>query len=486
MSFIIGNVPDTFRADDRYFYSPEHDCLIVQIPSPGLSPKADAPDALRHLLLTKRQPYSIKYEYVLRDSSANIRSLVSWEPARTRGGHLRDERYQIAPPSKEESFIYYMAQCLHYGLDFDLLQPETAKVALRDALAEDHQHILRVPRSLRKLQAKLKAKFERGDLTAIVRDLAVSRNSSATPPAKLRRTSIPRSTQSRDPITGQFVGLKGTRNSQHIDLRDSANNISEAESFAAETTDNDEAESGDMQQVSSDEQNSEESAEEDSEEDSEEESKEESEEESEEEDSEEIEDVGKRFEESGDEIGSEGSDAETVEAASEDESSDEESSSVSSYNPREPSIKAHGPYRALPALSTGEEATPSENGEGSETSAEDTDETDSEVEEEAQPSQEANFEEYSETSSRDPSNESSTHTPAGSSRSSSEEDFSENFQTPPSIYRQYTPLEYSDSEGSTRKPSAEAPSTPTLAVVINTKRKAIPDLEERPKKLKHR
>lgn len=504
---MAGNVPSTFRATDRFLYSPEHDCLVIRIPLPGRPPEAHTVDALCDLMIAKGHVYATQYEQIPRASSPKIRQLVSSGPALTRGGNVRDQRYQTAPPENEESFTFYMAQCLHYGLDFDLLFPkETAKVALRNAIAASHQHILRVPKSLRKLEAKLRRRFAEGDMSVIVSDSTPVGVALATQVTKSRRKSFPLSMPPRDPVTGQFLRSKQASNSRSLRAGDSARESPGSE-ISDEAGAEDETEEENVEESSEAdselEVTEEESVEQVSEEDDgveEESAEEESTEESTEEEIVRGESAQEEYTE--EETAGESSESEDVDGndngnrikigddsqeALVEETSDEESSGKE--DAREASAQS---LKSSSKSSNSQEASESSSGKMEE--SEETNEADNNVEEGEELSQNESLEQYSSSRPSDssPDSESSTDrapldTLKESSQDSSDDSTSEDFQTPLSTHddRQNTPLEYSDSAESSRSPSSEVLSTPTPTLTTGgEKKKASSWLKSKRKKIR--
>lgn len=186
---MIRHLPESFRNKDRFLYSPANDCLTVDIPVPGSVTRVQTPDSSRDPSISQEQQDPIGYERIPRARSGEIHQLVGG-PARTRGGHLRDERYQTAPSSKDHSVVYYMAQCLHYGLDFNMLNArESAKATLRNAIAESDVHKLRVPKRLRRLEMSLRKRYKSSTLP-ITAPASSSKEASTTSGTQAKKNSI--------------------------------------------------------------------------------------------------------------------------------------------------------------------------------------------------------------------------------------------------------------------------------------------------------
>ncbi|KAL9110944.1 MAG: hypothetical protein Q9227_004559 [Pyrenula ochraceoflavens] len=154
---------DSFRSRSRFLYSPTRG-LLVRIPTPGVATPMLTFDYFnRPIIPTIMAPHG-NFEHFPRVETRELRNLVMWEPQRTRSGAIRDAEYQNPPPDQELPFTFYLAQCIHYGLEFNILQGrDGAKMAIMKAISARNGHPLLVPQEVKYLERRLRKRYEAGD-----------------------------------------------------------------------------------------------------------------------------------------------------------------------------------------------------------------------------------------------------------------------------------------------------------------------------------
>ena len=126
----------TLSAQDKFVF--DADGFQVRLPNPA----------------SKDEPYLLYHRALV----SELRPHVLPMPRLTRGGNISSHQPE---PAKEQPYTYYLAQLIHYGLDFEWSK-DTAKLSLAKAILAQ---TLRVPKDLIKLEKRLKVlwKEEIGD-----------------------------------------------------------------------------------------------------------------------------------------------------------------------------------------------------------------------------------------------------------------------------------------------------------------------------------